>query len=166
MSGSRRPTPHDDERARERALLTELVELYRDVDSAYSETRCPSSTECCRFGITGREPYVTSLELAALRRAVAARGGPLHPKRRALAIYDGETATERTCPMLDASGRCSVYAARPLGCRTFFCDRAESSGPPVSRSELAAFVRRLQELAARHERDGERGRPLTRALED
>jgi len=166
MGSPRRPTPHDDERARERELLAELAALYRDVDAAYADTRCPTSTECCRFGITGREPYVTSLELAALRRAVAARGGALHPKRRALPLLGGDTASERTCPMLDAAGRCSVYDARPLGCRSFFCERAETEGRPVTRGELAAFVRRVQELAARHQRDGERGRPLTRALED
>ena len=162
----RRETPEDVERARVRGLLAELADIYRDVEAAYAGYRCPSSTECCRFGITGREPYVTSIELAAIGRAQASRGGPLAPRRRALPIAPNDTETERTCPLLDHQGRCSIYDARPLGCRTFWCERADVSHDPVGREQLGSFVRRIQELAVRHKRDGERGRPLTRALDD
>src|SRR5581483_7337115 len=113
-----RVAPHRDENE----LLAELGALYGRVDALYEGASCPSSTECCRFGLTGREPYVTSIEIAALKRAVARRGGPLSAKRRALPIAG--TAAERTCPFLDGSGRCSVYDSRPFGCRTFYCDRA------------------------------------------
>jgi mRNA interferase RelE/StbE len=51
----------------ERALLAELTALYRDVDGIFEGARCEASTECCRFGITGREPQVTSVEIALLR---------------------------------------------------------------------------------------------------
>ncbi|MBM4360215.1 MAG: YkgJ family cysteine cluster protein, partial [Deltaproteobacteria bacterium] len=98
--------------------------------------------------------------------AVRARGGMLSERRRALPLYPGEVKDERTCPLLDRSGGCSVYDARPLGCRTFWCERAESDDRPVARETVAAFVRRIQDLATGHERDGERGRPLTRALAD
>ncbi len=146
------------------ALLAELAAVYRDADAAFSGWSCPASTECCRFGVTGREPYVTSLELAALRRALAALGRrvrpprPPRPPRGALPIAD-----ERRCPMLTDEGRCAVYASRPLGCRTFYCDRAEPGGK-VRQREINDLVRRIQDLAARHEPGGDRGRPLTRAL--
>jgi Fe-S-cluster containining protein len=144
----------------EDALLAELAAVYRDLDQRYAGHGCPGSTECCRFGITGREPYVTSIEAAAVARAVAARGGQLNPKKRALPIAPGE----RTCPLLNQEARCAVYASRPLGCRSFWCDRAHSDAP-VKQPELNEFVRRVKDIAARHRPDGgDLGRPLTRAL--
>ena len=150
------PSPDDD------ALLRALAELYRDADARFAGWSCPASTACCRFGVTGREPYVTSIELLALRRALARRGGPLSPRRRALALAPS-ARDERTCSLLDRDGRCAVYADRPLGCRTFHCGDA-TPGAPVGRAELAELVRRVQALAERHETDGARARPLSRAL--
>lgn len=144
------------------ALLAELAALYREVDALYAGWSCPSTTECCRFGMIGRQPYVTSIELAALQRGLARRGAPLAPKKRALPITaDGES--ERICPMLDRSGLCTVYADRPFGCRTFYCDRA-TRGPRATREELRDAVRKLQDLAARHALGGDQPRPLVRAL--
>ena len=148
------PRTNQDER-----FLQALAEVYRDVDERYAGHGCPGSTECCRFGITGREPYVTSVEVAFLRRAIGARGGPLAPKKKALPI----AKDERTCPLLNRDARCAVYEARPLGCRTFWCDRADAD-VPVKQKELNGFVRRVQEIAAEHEPDGDKGRPLTRSL--
>jgi Fe-S-cluster containining protein len=155
-------------------LLSGLEAVYRDADRLHAGWSCPASTECCRFGMTGREPYVTSIELATLRKAIAARGG-MRSWRRAPAVADdvaraatGRVALpvvrdERRCPLLDAAGRCAVYEARPLGCRTFFCERA-TPGEKVKQREVNALVRRIQDLAAAHEPGGDRGRPLTRAL--
>ncbi|HKP61608.1 MAG TPA: YkgJ family cysteine cluster protein [Polyangiales bacterium] len=145
------------------AKLAELVALYERVDALYADWSCPGSTECCRFGITGRQPYVTAIELSLLRHALAGRGGPLSPRRRALPLQP-RGPDERTCPLLDRSGRCAVYAARPLGCRTFYCERAQRGVGPA-REELRELVRELQDLAARHQLGGELARPLTHALE-
>ena len=156
----------DEERARKDALLDELGHVYRDADASYQGWSCPASTECCRFGITGREPYVTSIELAAVRRSVAALGGPKAWKRatRSLPLV-GQDDRERPCPLLTAEGRCAIYAHRPLGCRTFYCDRAsKGDGAAVRHKEVTALVRRVQAIAARHEPGGDQGRPLTRAL--
>jgi hypothetical protein len=153
-------------REREAGLLGELEVVYRGADEAFTGWSCPASTECCRFGITGREPYVTSIELAAIRRAVAARGGSraLPPRPASDSGRRLPTLTaERPCPMLTGAGRCAIYAARPLGCRTFYCDRAEP-GAPVRHRDVVSLVRRVQEIAARHEPGGDVGRPLTRAL--
>ena len=144
------------------ALLSELAALYAEVDALYTGWSCPSSTECCRFGVTGRQPYVTSIELAAIHRALGRRGAPLAARKRALPITDDQER-ERICPLLDRGKRCSIYADRPLGCRTFYCDRA-TQGPHATRAELQGIVHKLQELAARHAFGGEQGHALTRVL--
>ncbi|WP_082362637.1 YkgJ family cysteine cluster protein [Chondromyces crocatus] len=152
--------------------LTTLEEIYRDADDAFATWSCSASTECCRFGLTGREPYVTSVEVAAIHRAVAALGGvkALRARRGTPAKETSSPSprhlpvAERRCPLLSDDGRCAIYEDRPLGCRTFFCDRAES-GAPVRHKELLALVRRVQELAAKHQPGGDQGRPLTRILQ-
>jgi hypothetical protein len=149
-------------RDREVELLQALRALYARADALYAGWSCASSTECCRFGVSGREPYVTSLEQVALERVLARRGGPLAQRRRALPLA-ADAAAERACPLLDRSGRCAAYADRPLGCRTFYCERASGDRRP-DRSELRALVGRLRELAGRHRPGGELARPLTRAL--
>jgi hypothetical protein len=147
-------------------FLRELTELYARVDAMYEGWSCSGTTECCRFGITGRQPYVTAIELSLLRHALVRAGGSgsiLGPRRRALPITPNREL-ERICPLLSRDGRCSVYAARPLGCRTYYCDRAQR-GPGPARDALRELVRELQDLAARHQLGGELARPLTRALE-
>jgi Fe-S-cluster containining protein len=147
----------------EDSLLAELRSLYAETDALHSSTTCPASTECCRFGVTGREPYLTSIELLAIQRAVAAAGGPLSPKRRALPLAGNTTESERTCPLLSENGRCTIYASRPFGCRTFFCSRATRLGP-VPRAEEKALVLRLRALAERHVPGGDAPRPLSNAV--
>src|SRR5690242_8426893 len=86
------------------ALLAELRALYTKIDRKLDGFRCDASTDCCRFGVTGREPYPTAIELAELDRAVRARGGL--PKRRTLPV-----AEERRCTLLGDDGRCLVYGS-------------------------------------------------------
>ena len=160
MATRRRPGPTD----QDRALLAELEAVWQDADTLYAGHSCPRATECCRFAITGREPYVTTIEVLAIVRAVAARGGPLRNRRRAAPLPPHPSRrAERTCPLLDEQGRCAVYGARPLGCRSFFCRRADRDRP-IRQAEVRALVHRVQDIAARHVPDGDRGRPLTRAL--
>jgi Fe-S-cluster containining protein len=143
--------------------LAELQALYARVDALYADWSCPSSTECCRFGITGRQPYVTTIEASAIRQALARRGGLLPEHKRALPILLSEES-ERVCPLLNKHGRCSAYAQRPLGCRTFYCNKATPGAGPTS-SELQALTLELQELAARHRMGGDATRPLLCVLE-
>lgn len=141
--------------------LAALQDVYAEADAKHAGWTCPASTECCRFGVTGREPYITSIEELALRKAIAARGGP-----RALAKSTrGLPIAERPCPLLTIDGRCSVYALRPLGCRTFYCDRA-TQAEPVRQRDVNELVGRIKAIASRHTNGGENGRPLTRALAD
>jgi len=136
------------------ALLAELETVYRQVDAKFAGWSCPASTECCRFGLTGVEPYVTSIEYLAIIEAIQRRGGALHERRKARPLQGTGVREERTCALLDLDGRCSIYESRPLGCRTFFCSRA-TEAMSVQHGEVIAWVRCVQEIAARHTAGGE-----------
>ena len=52
--------------------LLALRELYARIDRELEGWGCDASTDCCRFGVTGREPYPTAVEVAELERAIRA----------------------------------------------------------------------------------------------
>jgi len=140
---------------------TELRAIYARVDAMLSGYSCDTSTECCRFGVTGREPYVTPVELAEMEHAIAARGLPAaKASPRSLPLVDDE----RACALLDEGGRCRIYDARPLGCRTFFCDRAHGDMKRFPRDELNRAARDVADLAARHTPRDPGSRPLSNVL--
>lgn len=142
----------------------ELLALYAEVDARLAEFSCDGSTECCQFGITGREPYPTAIELTEVKHAIAASGLTLtRPARskRALPIQ----GDPKRCPLLTSEGRCRIYASRPFGCRTFFCDRAR--GPSkLPRADIQRISRAIADLSARHAPRDPYARPLTRALDE
>jgi uncharacterized protein len=113
--------------------------------------------------VTGREPYPSAVEIEELERAVRARGGL--PKRRALPVVSARGTDERRCALLSDAGKCVVYASRPFGCRTFFCERA--SGPAgeesraVPKAEIARLGRAVADLAARFDPADQGPRPLS-----
>jgi hypothetical protein len=51
------------------------------------------------------------------------------------------------------SGRCLIYADRPFGCRTHFCDAA---GGPYPRKFVVDLIRRLEEVDCQLKGDGPR----------
>ena len=124
---------------------SEALAVLHDADRARDGWSCESSAECCQFAVTGREPYLTEAEWDLLAAEIARQG------RRVPAMPES-----RDCPFLSKELRCTVYAARPLGCRTFYCHRA--SGPHVPRRELADLARRLEVLS---QDDGGKARSLT-----
>jgi uncharacterized protein len=143
--------------------LAELRALYVRVDALYADWSCPSSNDCCHFGSAGHQPYVTAIELVAIRSALAELGSwPSEPRGLLPLLHEGG-GERRRCPLLDPEGRCSVYAQRPFGCRTYYCGRALRGARPDTQ-ELAGLLAALQALAARHRLGGEQPRPLSRAL--
>ena len=86
----------------------------------------------------------------------------MSPRGRALPLTPNPDR-ERVCTFLDASGRCAVYASRPFGCRTFYCERATPGGKP-DRQDERRLVDRIRDLAARHEPGGDAPRPLSRVF--
>lgn len=151
-----------------------LLRLYAEADALVAGATCDCSdaadaagARCCHFANIGREPYVTEVELALVRRAIAARGG-LPPDatrdgKRRLSVVGAGGADLRTCELLSPAGRCTVYASRPLGCRTFFC---EGHGPVErgSRKKLLELARRVANLSERAFPGSGGPRPLRPAL--
>jgi Fe-S-cluster containining protein len=124
--------------------------ILQEADALLDGWTCESSTECCRFSVTGREPYVTRAEWALIVAEVKRQG------RKLPAVPDSD---DGRCAFLDDAGQCRVYAVRPLGCRTFFCERAH--GPngehtrEIPKREIQQLARDLSDAS-----DGEKARPL------
>lgn len=78
---------------------------------------CWASGRCCNFGVAGHRLYVTGLEAAYTVRRLDT------PLTRASL----DAAFERDgCPFQDAN-LCTVHTIKPLGCRTYFCDRSATA---------------------------------------
>ena len=144
----------------------QALAILHDVDRALDGWTCDASTECCRFAVTGREPWVTQVEWQLVVDETARQG------RRLPALNKDD---DERCPFLapvegkarHEGGRCTVYASRPLGCRTFFCERARdgdgNEGPPsTSTREMREAARSLDALKDARTSDGDDGkaRPL------
>jgi uncharacterized protein len=155
--------PRSPERAELLAIYAEVDALLegRTCDCSHAPTGGTTQVPCCHFGVTGREPYPTAVELEEVRHAVrGAPPGKRDPRRLPMAEL-------RACPLLSPEGRCRIYASRPFGCRTFFCDHAE--GPfgarkKLPRGEVNALGRRIADLSARFAPRDPGPRPLVKAL--
>ena len=143
MDGARR-------RNAERQAISEARAIYRHADAAYAPYSCPASGECCQLAQRQRAPWLWEVEWLLLREELEHQGRELPPARA-----DG------ACPFLDVSGkRCSVYASRPFGCRTYFCERVR--GPKHEPAEAVnALWQRLEGAAQQLNPDEAGPRPIT-----
>ncbi|WP_437962552.1 YkgJ family cysteine cluster protein (plasmid) [Sorangium sp. So ce119] len=95
-----------------------LRELFTKVDAFFAHASARHGARmACRTGCSDccrRRFSVTSLEADALREALAA----LPEADRAALAARARAGDPGVCPALDGEGRCAVYAARPLICRT------------------------------------------------
>jgi Fe-S-cluster containining protein len=123
----------EDEAARERRAFGELAAIYREVDAAVERSRavCLARGLCCRFEDAGHLLYATALEVA-----YAAHVGPDAPPPEA----------PGRCPY-HVAGRCTARAARPLGCRTYFCDKGPEDALAATHEH---FLARIREVERRH----------------
>jgi hypothetical protein len=133
MTGEQSTDPGGDPSAA--GLESEVCALYGEVDAAVAHLGpvCQISGRCCRFGEYGHTLFVSAPEFEYLLESAPEPARPLD---------EGET-----CPWQDRLGRCTARAARPLGCRVFFCDPAYQPHAPVLTEK---FLARLKDLAARH----------------
>ena len=95
--------------------MSRLAELTRKVDAFFervaerhgSDMQCATGcSDCCHVRLT-----ITEVEAAAIRAHVAAWPAE---RLRALAI----TGPPEHCAALDSAGKCKIYHARPLVCRS------------------------------------------------
>jgi Fe-S-cluster containining protein len=149
---------------RDSAERRKLLDLFAEADALVGDLTCDASTDCCRFGVTGREPYVTAAEITEIREALKAQGTKPEAPKKKLAMLP--LSGERRCPLLSDEGRCTVYEARPLGCRTFFCKPAlaKADNAKLPHAELRKVARDIEALSSRAFPDEAGTRPLTRAL--
>src|SRR5579871_6476710 len=146
------------------ALRAELLAVYAQADALLEGWSCECAgpmrgPHCCHFVVTGREPMPTAVELQEVRHALRTTGvTPREPRRLPF-------ADQRPCPLLSDDGRCRIYASRPFGCRTFFCNHAQASaGARLPRRALNELGRRVAELSARFDPQDPRPRSLATAL--
>jgi len=115
------------------ATIEAVKSIYRELAERPIERNCIQRTECCRFRLTGRTPFLTKGEALVAAKAVRASGRKQLPES-----IDG------ACPLLDhTTGRCLIYEGRPFGCRTHFCAAA---GGPYARQEVVDLIHRLEDL--------------------
>jgi Fe-S-cluster containining protein len=131
--------------------LAEVRAIYQELARRPVQRNCIARTECCQFQLTGLTPHLTKGEALLAAKAFRATGRKQLPE-----------AGDGACPMLKReTGRCMIYADRPFGCRTHFC---EAAGGPYSRKEVVDLIRRLEDLDARLRGDGPR--KITAAVAD
>ena len=113
--------------------LTEVRAIYAELASRPVERQCIARTQCCQFRLTGLTPELTKGEALLAAKAFRATGRKELPERE-----DG------ACPLLQPdTGRCMIYADRPFGCRTHFC---EAAGGMIPRRDILDLIRRLEEV--------------------
>ena len=95
------------------ALLAQVREIYARLAQRPIERNCLNRTDCCRFRLTGRTPFLTRGEAHVAHSAARAAG-----KKKLPLPADG------SCPLLGPDGRCTIYDSRPFACRTHFCEAA------------------------------------------
>ena len=124
-------------------ILAQVRAVYQDLVKRPLQRNCVARTECCQFQLTGLTPHLTKGEALLAAKAYRATGRRSFPEED-----DG------VCPMLKRdTGRCLIYADRPFGCRTHFC---EAAGGPYPRKDVVDLIRRLEDLDVRLKGDGPR----------
>lgn len=124
------------------AAMAEVRAIYAELERRPLERQCRLSGQCCQFRLTGKRPLLTLGEALYAAQGVRASG------RKALKPH-----AEGACPLLGRDGRCTIYAHRPLGCRTHFCAPAGGMYP---RKHIADLIHRLEALDERLGGDGSR----------
>ena len=134
--------PRPSSRPALKAALEEVRAIYAELDRRPLERQCQSTAQCCHFRLTGRTPQLTLGEALCAAQGVRASG------RKALKPHpDG------ACPLLGKDSRCTIYAHRPFGCRTHFCQPAGGMYP---RKHIADLIHRLESLDEQLGGDGSR----------
>ena len=115
------------------STLVEVRTVYAELAQRPIARSCVARTECCQFKLTGLTPHLTKGEALVAAKGFRATGRKEFPE-----------ATDGACPLLKRdTGKCMIYADRPFGCRTHFC---EAAGGPYARKEVLDLIRRLEDV--------------------
>jgi Fe-S-cluster containining protein len=124
-------------------ILADVRAVYADLAQRPVTRNCVARTECCQFQLTGLTPQLTKGEALVAAKGFRATGRKEIPE-----------ADDGACPLLKrATGKCMIYADRPFGCRTHFC---EAAGGPYARKEVLDLIRRLEDVDRKLGGDGPR----------
>ena len=138
---------HPKSRSDDFCYETEIEAIYAEIERRALPRDCELRGGCCHFRLTGKTPLLTLGAARYLAKGIRASGrAQLKPHP------DG------ACPLLDSRGGCAVYAFRPFGCRTHFC---QAAGGVYPRKHVADLIHRLEALDERL--GGEGSRPLEAA---
>ncbi len=90
-------------------ITNALAEIYRQVDGQIAQLKpsCLGGGTCCKFDHAGHLLYLSGIELANLLKIAPPLPGQAEIKR---------------CPY-QVGPKCTNRQGRPLGCRTYFCDK-------------------------------------------
>ena len=115
--------------ARERAFAG-LKAIYREVDEFIDKASpvCIVRGKCCRFEEADHRLYATRLEADYAAFCLPEAPAPEAAGR---------------CPY-HVKGRCTAREARPLGCRTYFCDTRTSTVLEEAHEHFLARIRELE----------------------
>jgi hypothetical protein len=118
------------ELARDRAFLDAVENLYQELDRRIADRRpvCVNQGICCRFDAFGHHLFVTPVEVSYFVATV----GPPPAGSKGKCSYQ-------------VGGLCTARAARPAGCRIFFCEAASQSWQP---DETENTLRRIKQIHA------------------
>ncbi len=110
--------------------FTRVEALYAEVDRVVEQSHavCLARGLCCRFEDAGHELFATALEADFAAAKEPHAPAPAGPGR---------------CPY-HVGGRCTARAARPLGCRTYFCDPAQEDALARTHEHFLARLRAIE----------------------
>lgn len=111
---------------------------------------CWASGRCCAFERAGHRLYVTGLEAAYtfLRAGACGTPGVATPGRGVVTLAQVASAhAAGGCPYQDGH-LCGAHAARPLGCRVYFCDRSAQAWQRELSERMLGAVRGLHDAHA------------------
>ncbi len=112
------------------AAFAEQARLYARVDEAVTAigTVCINRGICCDFDKVDHILYATDLEIDYLIEVHGPPPRPAHPNQ---------------CPY-QVDGMCAARAARPIGCRTYFCDPTGVDARSLVYEQHYALIKKIQ----------------------
>ena len=121
------------------ARMHAIYQLIADQVAARAPA-CVASGRCCNFETYGHRLYVTGLEAAWCVNQLTSE----HPTLDAKTIHE---ALERGgCPFQVAK-LCGIHTIKPVGCRTYFCDRTAQEWQESLTERAHAMVKRTHTIA-------------------